>query len=140
MRQREGTTTGQLPGNPWWRALLEARWRERLQLVTALSLEFHDAAAAAPGQGAGRPGPALQRLMQRAASARRALADTDEALSRLAAGRFGRCESCATPIPVRTLRAEPEARYCAPCAHPAVPGPDLSMATRATPQRLTYAG
>jgi len=120
MRKPESKTTGLLPGGPWWRALLESRWRDRLQLVTQLSVEFHDAAAASPGQGTGRPGPALQRLMGRATSARRALADTDDALARLAAGRFGRCENCAVPIPARTLRAEPEARYCAGCAPAAV--------------------
>jgi|SRR5215469_9879880 len=122
MRQSESKATGALPGGPWWRALLEARWRDRLQQVTELSLEYHDAASAAPAQGATRPEPALQRLMQRASSARRALADTDEALARLAAGRFGRCESCASPIPARTLRTEPEARYCARCAEPALAG------------------
>lgn len=117
------------PGGPWWRALLETRWRDRLQQVTELSVEFHDAAAAAPDAGAGRPGPALQRLMGRTASARRALADTDEALARLASGRFGRCESCAAPIPPRTLRAEPEARYCPRCAEPALMRDGLSLVT-----------
>ena len=129
MRKPESKTTGLLPGGPWWRALLESRWRDRLQLVTQLSVEFHDAAAASPGQGTGRPGPALQRLMGRATSARRALADTDDALARLAAGRFGRCENCAVPIPARTLRAEPEARYCARCAGSAVVHPEGSLVT-----------
>lgn len=107
--------------------MLEARWRDRLQRVTELSLEFHDAAAATPAAGASRPGPKLQRLMRRAASARRALADTDEALGRLAAGRFGRCENCSAPIPVRTLRAEPEARYCRQCAEPVLVRPDRAL-------------
>lgn len=117
------------PSGAWWRALLESRWRDRLQLVTELSVEFHDAAAAAPALGAGRPGPPLRQLMRRAASARRALADTDEALARLAAGQFGRCENCAAPIPARTLRAEPEARYCARCAEAALRHPELSLVT-----------
>ena len=128
MTHPAGKTSGSELGGPRWRALLEARWRDRLQEVTELSLEFHDAAAASPAEGAGRPRPALQRLMQRATSARRALADTDEALARLATGRFGRCENCATPIPARTLRAEPEARYCARCAEPAPTGLALSAA------------
>jgi RNA polymerase-binding transcription factor DksA len=67
--------------------------------------------------------------MQQTSSARRALADTDEALARLAAGRFGRCENCAAPIPARTLRTEPEARYCAHCAEPALMGAGLSVVT-----------
>jgi len=127
MKQAASKTTSPVPDGPWWRALLEARWRDRLQQVTELSLEFHDAAAAAPGAGAVRPGPALQRLMRRAASARRALADTDEALARLATGRFGRCENCAAPIAARTLRAEPEARYCVRCGQPALTHRDLSV-------------
>ena len=125
MTQSASKATGPSRGGSWWRALLEARWRDRLQQVTELSLEFHDAAAATPTLGAGRPGPALQRLMERATTARRALADTDEALARLAAGRFGRCESCTRPIQARTLRAEPEARYCARCARPAAVRPGL---------------
>jgi RNA polymerase-binding transcription factor DksA len=130
MKQPASETTGPVPGGPWWRALLEARWLDRLQQVTELSVEFHDAAAARPAQGAGPAGPALERLMKRASSARRALADTDEALARLATGQFGRCENCAAPIPARTLRAEPEARYCAPCTAPAVTGLALSAAGR----------
>lgn len=128
MKQLKSTTTGSLAEGPLWRALLEARWRDRLQLVTELSLEYHDAAAAESRNGAGGPGTALQRLMQQASSARRALADTDEALARLAAGRFGRCENCTAPIPARTLRAEPEARYCARCAEPALLGLSLYAA------------
>jgi RNA polymerase-binding transcription factor DksA len=114
-------------GGPWWRALLEARWRDRLQQVTELSLEFHDAAAAAPALGTGRPGSALERLMERATAARRALADTDDALARLAAGRFGQCETCSAAILPRTLRAEPEARYCARCARPVLVRPGVSV-------------
>jgi len=126
--------TGSVParteqlGGPWWRALLEARWRVRLQEVTELSLEFHDAAAAAPAEGAAGLGPAVQRLMQRATSARRALADTDEALGRLATGRFGRCESCEAAISVRRLRTVPEARYCVACAGAAPVAARLSVA------------
>jgi DnaK suppressor protein len=129
MRQAARKRTDPVLGGPWWRELLEARWRVRLQQVTELSLEFHDAAAAAPALGAGRPGPALERLMARATSARRALADTDDALARLASGRFGRCETCSAVIPARTLRAEPEVRYCARCARPALVRPGLSVVT-----------
>jgi DnaK suppressor protein len=129
MREPESKAVGSLPDGARWRALLEERWRDRLQLVTELSLEYHDTAAAAPVQGAGGPAPALQRLMEQTSSARRALADTDEALARLAAGQFGRCENCAAPIPARTLRAEPEARYCAQCAEPALVGSGLSVVT-----------
>jgi RNA polymerase-binding transcription factor DksA len=129
MTEPESKAARSLPGGPRWRTLLETRWRDRLQLVTELSLQYHDTAAAAPLQGASAPAPALQRLMRQTSSARRALADTDEALARLAAGRFGRCENCGAPIPARTLRAEPEARYCARCAEPALMGSGLSVVT-----------
>jgi RNA polymerase-binding transcription factor DksA len=107
-------------GGPRWRALLEMRWRARLQEVTELALAYHEAAAG--GRGAGRSGDdrlqaqRLRRLQRRTVTSRRALADTEEALARLSAGRYGRCESCAGTIPAQRLAATPEARYCARCA------------------------
>lgn len=106
---------------PHWRALLEARWQAQLERLTELSLAYHDAAAAAGG-GAGAGGIAggaqypLRQLMRRAVAARRGLANVEEALAKLAAGRFGRCEQCASAIPVATLESTPEARYCHGCA------------------------
>ena len=44
-----------------------------------------------------------------------ALSDTEEALARLSAGSYGRCEQCGAEIPVAGLAAEPEARYCGGC-------------------------
>jgi RNA polymerase-binding transcription factor DksA len=123
-RQREVAGRGPARGDsasgaPSWRALLEARWRARLERVTELSLAFHDAAAGEPARPvprqAGRP---LRCLMRQAIAARRELADTDEALGRLSAGQYGRCESCSGPISRRTLQAAPEARYCSRCAAP----------------------
>jgi RNA polymerase-binding transcription factor DksA len=112
------------PADPRWRVLLESRWRARLLEVTELSLAYHDAAAAPvrsdgpdgvqiPVQAGGRQ---LRRLLSRAVDARRALADTEEALVRLAAGSFGRCEHCTQPIPAADLALIPEARYCPRCA------------------------
>ena len=109
-------------GGPRWRALLEMRWRARLQEVTELALAYHEAAAAAAashGTGGGDAGPQMRRLLwllRRTVIARRALADTEEALARLSAGRYGRCESCAGAIPAQRLAATPETRYCARCA------------------------
>lgn len=108
-------------GGPQWRALLEMRWRARLQEVTELALAYHEAAAAA-GPGAGGSGEGglraqrLLRLQRRTVSSRRALADTEEALARLSAGCYGRCESCAGAISAQRLAATPETRYCARCA------------------------
>ena len=106
------------PGDPRWRTLLESRWRAQLLEVTELSLAYHDAAAAPVGSdgAAGAGGRQLRRLLSRAVDARRALADTEEALVRLAAGHFGRCEHCAQPIPAAHLATAPETRYCPRCA------------------------
>jgi RNA polymerase-binding transcription factor DksA len=113
---------------PAWRALLEAQWRARLQEVTELSLAYHEAAAATAAAPPGRPADradgrpadrALRQLLRRAIAARRALADTEEALGRLASGRYGLCEGCTAAIPARMLAAAPDARYCPRCR----PGP-----------------
>ena len=104
---------------PRWRALLEARWQARLRELTELSLAYHVAIAAVPdraGSGAGRAAePEAQALLRRAVTARRKLADVEEALSRLAAGEFGRCEQCGGQIPDGLLAVMPEIRYCARC-------------------------
>jgi RNA polymerase-binding transcription factor DksA len=110
--------TGVALGLPRWRRLLEARWQRRLAAVISLSLAYHDASDT--GRLAGRPAdtPQLRRLMREAVAARRALSDTEEALARLSAGRYGRCEQCGAAIPAAELTAEPETRYCAQCVRP----------------------
>ena len=106
---------------PLWRALLEARWQDRVREVTELSLAYHVAAAAVPGgTGDGTGQPEIQALLRRAVAARRKLADVEEALGRLTAGRFGSCEQCGSQIPAGLLAAVPELRYCPRCdAEPA---------------------
>ncbi len=49
-------------------------------------------------------------------SSRRRLADLDRATARLAAGTYGRCESCAEPISPDRLAARPTATTCVRCA------------------------
>jgi RNA polymerase-binding transcription factor DksA len=103
---------------PRWRAVLEDRWQARLREVTELSLAYHDAAE--PARGEARSGnravaPRRRQLQRQAVIARRALADTEEALGRLSAGRYGRCELCTEVIPLRRLAQAPEARYCSRC-------------------------
>lgn len=99
---------------PHWRALLEARWQARVREVTELSLAYH--VAAASDEGGGGDGRAeLRALLHRAVAARRKLADVEEALGRLVAGRFGRCEQCGSQIPAGLLAAGPETRYCPRC-------------------------
>jgi DnaK suppressor protein len=108
---------------PRWRAILEARWRIRLQELTELSLAYHAAAADDPEDTRAR------RLLHRAVAARQRLADTEEALGRVAAGVFGRCEQCGTLIAGVVLAAAPESRYCARCA-------DAATEPRTNPRTL----
>lgn len=107
-----------------WRARLERRWQEQLAAVTELSLAYHEAAdvVRADGHCDGPDGGQrqLRRLLRDAVTARRALADTEDAMARLSAGHFGRCEQCTTVIAARQLGQSPETRYCARCAGVAV--------------------
>jgi RNA polymerase-binding transcription factor DksA len=100
---------------PRWRALLEARWQARLEELTELSLAYHAAEAVLDG-GVDEPGQReAQVLLRRAVAVRRRLADAEEALGRLAAGRYGRCEQCGSQIPAGLLALIPETRYCPRC-------------------------
>jgi hypothetical protein len=67
------------------------------------------------GTGTGWRGPRWRALLRRAVTARRKLADVEEALARLTAGEFGRCEQCGAQIPDGPLMTTPEIRYCARC-------------------------
>jgi DnaK suppressor protein len=42
--------------------------------------------------------------------------EIDQALERIDAGAYGRCESCSQPIPADRLRALPWAALCVPCS------------------------
>jgi DnaK suppressor protein len=101
----------QAPSQPRWRALLETRWQARLQELIGLSLAYHDAAAADVNHG----DRGLRETLRATVAARRGLADTEDALGRLAAGHFGLCEQCGAAIPPSLLALIPETRYCPPC-------------------------
>ena len=106
---------------PRRRALLEARWQARLEELTQLSLAYH-AAPDLPDGPADEPGSReAPMLLRQAVAARRKLEDVEEALARLAAGRFGRCEQCDSPIPDGLLALIPEARYCPRCHRAGMP-------------------
>jgi DnaK suppressor protein len=102
---------------PRWRVLLEAHWRARLERVTELSLAYHDAeeAIARTGHGAAAHERQARPLLRQAVAERRALAEIEAALVRLANGTFGRCERCRGPVPAARLTRTPQARYCADC-------------------------
>lgn len=130
MRRQEPGECG-----PRWRAILEAQWRDQVQEVTELSLAYHGAADTAGGTGDRR----ARRLLRRAIAARRRLADTEDALGRLAAGDFGTCEQCGEPIPVALLAAAPESRYCSGCAADAL-GRDTPHTAGAPARSGAFAG
>jgi len=81
-----------------------------------------------------------RQLLRRAVAARQRLADTEDALGRVAAGVFGRCEQCGAPITERLLVAAPESRYCARCAGTATGAPTAGTREASTPRATTGAG
>ena len=100
----------------YWRELLVSRWQAELAQVTELSLAFQQAAEGADAGTGFAAGRDVRRLEWRTVAARRALADTEEALGRLSAGRYGQCEQCAANMPADWLLRGPEARYCPDCS------------------------
>jgi RNA polymerase-binding transcription factor DksA len=121
--ERSTAATTPVLDGPQWRALLEARWQARLEELIELSLAYHAAAETAGGGGVNELGrPEEQALLRRAVGARRKLEDVEEALGRLAAGRYGRCEQCGAGIPAGLLALIPETRYCPRCDAPPGPG------------------
>jgi RNA polymerase-binding transcription factor DksA len=106
---------------PQWRTLLAMRWQERLEQITQLSLAYYGAEEDAADPGRDRPArmaarQEAARIRRRTVAQRRALAEIEAALGRVATGRFGWCEQCSTAIAAELLTAEPERRYCAACA------------------------
>src|ERR1700745_111771 len=121
------------PG-PRWRARLEARWQAHVPEGNELSPGYHVAAPAVPdssGDGAGQP--EIAALLRRAVEARRKLADVEDALARLTAGRFGSCEQCGSPIPAGLLTAAPQTRYCPRCDAPSAEPPSHSHDSHEAP-------
>jgi RNA polymerase-binding transcription factor DksA len=138
-RHAAGSASGAAARSPGFlarrRGELEARWRTTLDQVTALSVAYHEAAAARPpDQGApladrtaegppANPGDQdVSRLGRRVVAERQALAEIEAALDRIAGGQYGRCEQCHRPISAGLLTAQPETRFCSACsrhvAHP----------------------
>lgn len=95
------------------RAALEKNWSGALRQVvsdkpesSALSTHNGDAASDATDRDF-----AFSLLSQE----RNALAEIDDALARIAEGRYGKCEVCGRPIPRERLRAIPFARLTVEC-------------------------
>jgi RNA polymerase-binding transcription factor DksA len=67
------------------------------------------------GTSAERDGMDPQTVAALVDSTRQALADTAQALKRIADGAYGRCERCGVDIPVERLEIFPHAPFCVPC-------------------------
>ncbi len=97
---------------------------ETLAQIDALVREFDQVVAAAQsanGDDEHDPEGATiaferQQVAALLASARRRLADFDDALARIEAGEYGTCASCGRPIAPERLAARPSARTCIACA------------------------
>jgi len=106
---------------PHWRGLLGSLRQQRLERATGLWLacrEARDAVADASGGGPDSAQAAWQRasaMWHRAVAEWRALGEIEEALSRLAAGRFGWCQQCGAAIAAGRLTEMPQTRYCPSC-------------------------
>jgi len=106
------------------RVLLLAEQAEQAAQLDGLLLEAETLARESePGdtqfdEESGEGGTATverERNLTLAAQARAALLETEAALQRLAAGTYGRCESCQEPIGRARLQVIPSARLCVAC-------------------------
>jgi RNA polymerase-binding transcription factor DksA len=105
---------------PQWHALLGLLWQDRLARVTQLSVAYHDAEDAVGDRTSDSEtrlaaSRRASRILNRAVTERRALAEIEAALGRLGAGRFGWCEQCGGGITTARLVRAPQTRYCALC-------------------------
>ena len=106
------------------RERLEEEGRRARERVAALEREFAGLAEAASAAGTDDEhdpeGATLAFERQHAAAlleaAREQVAAADEALRRLAEGRYGVCERCGQPIGAERLAARPSAVTCVRCA------------------------
>jgi RNA polymerase-binding protein DksA len=106
------------------RAALAAERADTLARVAGLEREFNDivtATQAANTDDEHDPEGATiayerQHVVALLEQAREHLAAIDEALARLEAGGYGRCEACGQPIAPERLAARPTATRCVACA------------------------
>jgi len=106
------------------RAALDAERRATLDQVAGLERDFDSIVAASQADNADDEhdpeGATIAWERQHVAAlleqARQHLAAIDEALGRLSAGGYGRCEVCGRPIAPERLAARPTATRCVACA------------------------
>jgi RNA polymerase-binding transcription factor DksA len=99
---------------PVLRARLEEQREFRIEQLVDLAAEELAAEELASAAAAGeRARDEMSALL--AAAARQALADIENALRRMATGRYGTCLSCGVPIELPRLYAVPQTAFCESC-------------------------
>jgi DnaK suppressor protein len=88
------------------RVALESQFEQHTDQLTELI-----AYSRQPGHG-GYDRDTLNGLI---ATSRQGVADSAEALRRMAEGTYGVCERCRGGIPIERLKVLPHARFCLPC-------------------------
>lgn len=97
--------------------LLQAHRRARMDQADALRLRAGRAVAPVDSLD-------VEQCAQLLRHVREELDEIDAATARVRAGCYGRCESCALPVPLKQLLVRPHARYCSQCGSSArMPGP-----------------
>ncbi|MBF6338747.1 hypothetical protein IU450_23045 [Nocardia abscessus] len=96
---------------PALRAALNQQRRFRLQQLAELEAEIDDAAAPIDPADTAR----YEVTIKLVSAARQALADIDETLTLITAGRYGRCRGCHSEIPIHLLQAIPTSQWCLNC-------------------------
>ena len=89
-----------------FRDILEEQFHRHTGQLSELTLCTHQ-----PDRG----GYDEETLVGLIVSSRQALAETAEALRRMAEGTYGTCQRCAVSIPLERLETLPHARFCVPC-------------------------
>ena len=97
-----------LPSEPMelLRTMLEERFTVHTNRLTELTVYGR-----LPGRGGHNP----DELHMLVTHARQGIADTAQALRRMAEGSYGTCERCTAGIPLERLEILPHARFCVPC-------------------------
>jgi DnaK suppressor protein len=88
------------------RGVLEEQFEQLTEELTRLTM--HSTAPEAIGYD-------QHGLEAQIAATRQKLAETTQALQRIASGTYGLCERCNKEIPAERLEIRPHARYCVPC-------------------------
>lgn len=107
----EGATGG-------WEGLLVGERRRLLDLVDQLGDELDDASGGELSSADQHPSDEgtetqyREQFIGQRDDLRSELREVDDALDRLRAGTYGRCEACGRPVGDERLRARPQARLC----------------------------